>query len=504
MTDENPVDGDESDSTSTEPDHVVTAFLRNRGEILACRRSDDVGTYPGAWGGVSGFAEGDPDEQVRVEIREETGLPDDAVSLVRSGRPLSVSDPDIGREWVVHPFLFDVDTREIELSDEHTDAAWIPPTDLAVGDRETVPKLWETYERVAPTVRSITADDEHGAAWLSIRALDVLRDRAGLLVRERGDESASGSTAEQVGDANADDEWDELAALATRLLEARPSMAVLRNRVNRAMNDALTAHDDSSADTDGDPAGSGTATEPTTGAGAVLESTIDGIDRAVDADAAATRAGAEFVTGRVLTLSRSGTVRDALRAGELDRVFVAESRPGSETDRREVSENSSGETAGSETDRREGSEDAGGEGVGVAEELAAFVPVTLCADAAVAHVLATESIDAVVVGADTVLPDGGVVNKVGTRAAAIAAAAENVPVYAITASAKVSTRDGVNLESGDRRALYVGDAAIDVTNPTFDVTPAEYVTGLVTERGILDPDEIEPIADDFRAYEAWR
>lgn len=439
-------------------DHVVTAFLRDRGEILVCRRSDAVGTYSGAWGGVSGFAEGEPDEQVWREIREETGLTADEVSLVRTGRPVRVSDDDVGREWVVHPYLFDAASRDVELSEEHTESAWIPPTELATNARETVPKLWATYERVGPTVRSIAADDDHGAAWLSIRAMEVLRDRAGLLVRERPGEAPPGAGSETAPAADPEEEWDELAALAEQLLESRPSMAVLRNRVNRVLADAAETETREGAD----------APDAT----AVIEAAVAGIDRALEADESTAERASEFATGRVLTLSRSGTVLAAVRRGDPDRVFVAESRPGAE-------------------------------GVGVAEALADSTSVTLCADAAVAHVLAEEAVDAVLVGADTILPDGRVVNKTGTRAAALAAAHEDVPVYTVAASAKVSTRETVNLESGDRAALYEGDATIDVTNPTFDVTPADNVAGIVTERGVLEPDEIERIAEEFRENEAW-
>ena len=417
--------------------HVVTAFLRSRGEVLLCKRSDDVGTYRGAWGGVSGFAEGDPDAQVRAEIAEETGL-EEAVSLVRSGRSIRFDDPNLGREWVVHPYLFDCERRDVELSEEHDDSEWISPTAILTDDRETVPKLWEAYERVAPTVRSIADDDEHGAAALSIRALEVLRDRAGLLVRER--ETAGGDPTEA---------WDELAALARRLLEARPAMAVLRNRVNRAMASAEERN-----------------------AAAVLESTIAGIDRALEADERAAANASEHVEGDVLTLSRSGTVLEALRAGDPSRVFVAESRPGCE-------------------------------GVDVAEELSAAVPVTLHTDAAAAHVLSREAVDCVLVGADTVLPDGRVVNKTGTRALATAAAREGVPVYAVAATDKTSTRESINLESGSRSTVYDGDAALDVLNPTFDVTPADCLTGIVTERGTRSSTELEAVAEELRGLEGW-
>ncbi|AXR80308.1 NUDIX domain-containing protein [Natrarchaeobaculum sulfurireducens] len=462
-----------SDSLDDDSSHIVTAFVRNRGEVVLLRRSDAVGTYHGQWGAVSGFAEGDPDEQVRTEIHEETGLADDAISLVRSGRPVRFEDGDLGREWVVHPYLFDVDTREIDLSEEHDALEWAHPTVIATvgagdaddaadggpvhdawADRETVPELWTAYERVAPTVRSIAADDEHGAAVLSIRALEVLRDRAGLLVAERAELGV-----------DPEGEREELAALAERLLEARPSMAVLRNRVNRTM--AVAAETSGSADD--------AIAVDFAGAPAVLEAAIAGIDRAVTADDGAAAHAADRLEGRVVTLSRSDTVLDALRLGDPARVFVAESRPG-------------------------------GEGVDVAETLANDLecPITVHTDAAVAHVLEREAIDRVVVGADTILPDGSVVNKTGTRAMAVAAARDGVPVTVVAATDKISTREEVNLESGSREAVYDGETPIDVLNPTFDVTPADCVSEVVTERGAIPNEEIEAVAGELRALEDWR
>ena len=426
--------------------HVVTAFLRHRGEILLLRRSDAVGTYTDQWGGVSGFAEGQPDDQVHVEVREETGLEPDAVSLVRAGRPVEFEDPALDRAWVVHPSLFDCETREIELSEEHDTAEWVSPTTMLEGvgdDRETVPELWTAYERVAPTVRSIAADDDHGAAYLSRRALEVLRDRAGLLVAERREFGS-----------DPDGEWDELAELAGRLLEARPSMAVLRNRMNRAMADADGE--------DGD-------------APAALDAAQSGIDRALAADTDAAAIAGECIDGSVATLSRSGTVLEALEVGDPARVFVAESRPARE-------------------------------GIPVAERLAETTDstVTVHTDAAAAHVLGRDDVDRVVVGADTVLSDGSVVNKTGTRAIAIAADREGIPVSVVAATDKVSTREDVNLESGARTAVYDGGAGLDVLNPIFDVTPADCVTEIITERGTLEPSEIEAVAAELRGLETWR
>ncbi|WP_435361044.1 NUDIX domain-containing protein [Haloarchaeobius sp. DFWS5] len=413
--------------------HVVTAFLRNEGELLLLRRSDAVGTYAGRWGGVSGFAENDPDEQVLVEIREETGLDESSVTLVRSGMPVRFTDEDLDRDWVVHPYLFDAADGDVTLSEEHTEFEWVPATELFRQD--TVPELWTAYERVAPSVRSVTADSEHGAAYLSLRALEVLRDRAGLLVSE---------------DAEDEEAWDELADLGARLVRARPSMAVLHNRVNRTLSTATRT------------------------AESVEQQAIDGIKRAATADTDAAVRASALVGGRsVLTLSRSSTVLRALQDADPTEVFVLESRPG-------------------------------GEGVAVAESLLDDLPVTLVPDAAVAQVLATEDVDAILVGADTVLPDGTVVNKTGTRTTALAAAHEELPLYVVAATDKVSTAETVNLETGRRSDVYQGDTPLSVFNPLFDETPGHLVDAIVTEQGERSPREVRELAEELATFEDWQ
>ena len=99
---------------------VVTCFLRNRSDVFLCRRSDDVGVYPGQWGGVAGHVATDdgrdrpPEAAARAAIREETAVADSALSLVRAGDPFTVTDEDLGTRWRVRPFLFDCDTRAVE------------------------------------------------------------------------------------------------------------------------------------------------------------------------------------------------------------------------------------------------------------------------------------------------------------------------------------------------------------------------------------------------------
>ncbi|MFB6096854.1 MAG: NUDIX domain-containing protein [Haloferacaceae archaeon] len=438
---------------------VVTAFLRNGGELLLVRRSDAVGTYAGLWGGVSGYVEpgtDDPLEDARRELREEVGVAE--ATLVRRGEPVDVVDGE--REWTVHPFLFDVATRAVEPNEELAEWAWLPAP--AMRERETVPALWAAYRRVAPSVETVAADKTHGSAWLSLRALEVLRDEAAV------------AGAEGEGD------WDAVAEVARDLLAARPGMAAVANRVNRAM--AVAGGDVENVDP-GEGATPGGLESPPGTPAAVVESAQATLRAAVDADERAAATAADVIDGLrdgddsplVATLSRSGTVTEALLAAR-PRVLIGESRPA-------------------------------GEGADVAEQLAtAGLAVTLTTDAALAWAFdaaaGTPTPDAVLVGADTVLPDGSVVNKVGTRALALAAARAGVPVYAVAARDKISPDATVHEASGPGGHLPA-PAGVAVWNPLFDRTPADCVDVVVTEVGVLDAGEVGGVADRQRVPAEW-
>jgi translation initiation factor 2B subunit (eIF-2B alpha/beta/delta family) len=428
---------------------VVTVFLRHRGDVLLLKRSQDVDSYAGKWGAVAGHVEnGDPEASARAEIEEETGLTESQVSLVRAGDQFEVEDEERGTTWTVHPFLFDAETQSVETNWETGEADWVAPT--AILRREVVPELWTSYRRIAPTILSIADDATRGSAALSEAALEVLRDRAGQL-----------AVSETVG---AEEARERLVEVAERLLAARPSMAAVQNRVHRAMYESRP---------DFTPLG--------------VEGTAHaGIARAADADRRAAERAAEMVAGkRVLTLSRSGTVLDALRRAfrsseDAPSLVVAESRPARE-------------------------------GIGVAEALVEGGgpneerDVTVCTDAAVPAILAEGDVDLVLVGADTVRPSGAVVNKTGTRAAALAAAREEVPFYAVCAADKIAAEEEDRAEEGGRRAVYDGTAGLHVRNPTFDVTPADLVTGgIVTERRTYAPADVAAVADDHAGLATWR
>lgn len=402
--------------------HVVTCFLCHRTHVLLGRRSDAVGTYPGRWAGISGYVEGGPvdaEADARREIREETGV--ESATFVRAGDSLDVRAD--GRTWTVHPFLFEVASRVVDPNEEIGAHEWVSP--LAIRDRDTVPGLWDAYAAVAPTVETVATDGTHGSAWLSVRALEVLRNRA--------------ATADSV---------DAVVAIARELRDARPSMAAVANRVNRVM-----------AEADRTPA-------------AIRERAETALEAALDADDAAASLAAERCGDSVATLSRSGTVRAALRTAEPS-VLIGESRPA-------------------------------GEGVDVAAALADDgLDVTLTTDAALSSELAAHDPDTVLVGADAVLADGSVLNKVGTRGLAIAAAREDVPVYAVAAADKVRPDERFEGEAGADADLYGGSAPVTVSNPIFDRTPADLVAGVTTERGTLDTAAVGDVAAEHETHARW-
>ncbi len=125
---------------------VVTAFLRNRGRVLVVRRGEKVGTFRGAWSGVSGYIEGEerPLDRVRQEIREETSM---AGARLRAEGPV-VRTRHEATVYAVHPFLFEAPTRAVRLDRENVEARWVRPQDIA--GLSTVPRLADVLGAVLP------------------------------------------------------------------------------------------------------------------------------------------------------------------------------------------------------------------------------------------------------------------------------------------------------------------------------------------------------------------
>ena len=174
----------------------------------------------------------------------------------------------------------------------------------------------------------------------------------------------------------------------------------------------------------------------------------DAVDRAEDAS----RNSVTLLPddGRVLTHSYSGTVKRALELAAKSKhrltVYVTESSPGLE-------------------------------GKQLANDLIKLgIPVKLVADSAVGAVIA--DIDLVLVGADSILADGSVVNKIGTSTIAKAANETGIPCYVACETAKFNTQD------------FLGEP-VEVSQTLFDVTPTKRISAIVTEEGPIEPVQVE-------------
>ncbi len=121
----------------------------------------------------------------------------------------------------------------------------------------------------------------------------------------------------------------------------------------------------------------------------------------------------------------------------------------------------------------------------------AGIPVTVLPDGAAASLLASGTIDCVIVGADRIAANGDVANKIGTYGVALAAHAHHVPFYVAApwSTIDVATANGADIVIEHRDADELGELprGAMVFNPAFDVTPRSLISAYLTDRGIVDP-----------------
>ncbi|MGM3309383.1 S-methyl-5-thioribose-1-phosphate isomerase [Anabaena sp. WFMT] len=166
-----------------------------------------------------------------------------------------------------------------------------------------------------------------------------------------------------------------------------------------------------------------------------------------------------------------GVVRSAWREGRLTRVFADETRP-----------------------RLQGAK------LTAWECVQEGIPVTVITDNMAAHCMKQGLIDAVVVGADRIAANGDTANKIGTYSLAIVAQKHHIPFFV---AAPLSTIDftlvdgsQIPIEERHPAEIYqIGDtiltpSGVEFYNPAFDVTPAELITAIITEKGVFAPDEL--------------
>lgn len=290
---------------------------------------------------------------------------------------------------------------------------------------------------LARGIAVIAADREHGASWLARRGAALLAEA-----------SAHGSAKDSAR------RLTQLRAATRRLVAARPSMAAVANTAARIWLAAADAHDAGAS-----------PTETLTALHAEAERLATLWD---DAARAIGDAAIPVLAGRLYTHSRSGTVERVLsrlaveraQSGQPAEIVASTSYPGFE-------------------------------GRAAASALAeAGWRVTLVADAACG--VFVSQVAAVVCGADSVLGDGRVVNKVGTYPLALAAHAAGVPFYVLCETLKIAAPDfALTLEQmSPEEILPTRVPGVTARNPYFDITPAEDVTAIFTERGRLTPSQL--------------
>ncbi len=132
----------------------------------------------------------------------------------------------------------------------------------------------------------------------------------------------------------------------------------------------------------------------------------------------------------------------------------------------------------------------------VYELMAEGIPVTLIADTAVGLVMYKGMVNSVMVGADRILADGHVFNKIGTFKEAVIAHELGIPFYALAPTSTFDLKNSVEnvvIEERDPnevrtvRGVPIAPEGAKVYNPVFDVTPPKYVTAIITEKGIIYP-----------------
>jgi methylthioribose-1-phosphate isomerase len=132
------------------------------------------------------------------------------------------------------------------------------------------------------------------------------------------------------------------------------------------------------------------------------------------------------------------------------------------------------------------------------------VPVTVICDSMAALVMREKKIQAVITGADRIAANGDAANKVGTYSVAMLAKAHRIPFYVAAPSStfdmSLASGKEIPIEERERSEISHGFGfqsvpdGVDVWNPAFDVTPADLIAAIVTERGIISPVSTESVA----------
>lgn len=238
------------------------------------------------------------------------------------------------------------------------------------------------------------------------------------------------------------------------LAHSRPAMAALAGAVGRIL----------------------AASDKATGVASAAEQLLQEYDQAI---ARITAFARPYLQGTIMTHSLSGTVLEVLQAciPPIERIIILEGRPLYE-----------GHTVANALSKQ-------------------GIELTLITDAQADIFL--PMCQALVVGADSILADGSLLNKAGTALLAHAAHAHGVPFYVLSETLKIAaipwTGDLNLLEEHPGSEVWAqAPSRVGVRNFYFDHTPAELVTGMVTEQGTLSAEQIRQYAARQQLYQkSW-
>jgi methylthioribose-1-phosphate isomerase len=135
------------------------------------------------------------------------------------------------------------------------------------------------------------------------------------------------------------------------------------------------------------------------------------------------------------------------------------------------------------------------------------IPCTLITDSMAGHLMSRGEVDVIVVGADRIAANGDTANKIGTYALAVLAKRHAIPFYVVaplsTFDFKIASGKEIPIEerpagevTGYRETRWA-PRGVSVRNPAFDVTPAELITGIVCEKGVVLAPNREKLAKLF-------
>ncbi len=123
------------------------------------------------------------------------------------------------------------------------------------------------------------------------------------------------------------------------------------------------------------------------------------------------------------------------------------------------------------------------------------IPTTVLCDNMAGHLMSKGRIQAVIVGADRIAANGDTANKIGTYSVSILAKEHGIPFYVAapfnTIDLATATGEGIPIEQRSPREVTHSNGkqmtpdGVGIENPAFDVTPAKYITAIITERGVL-------------------